>query len=286
MERPLIIYHAACPDGFTAAWCAYRRFGPDCDFLPAHYGQNPPVVHGRRVFVLDFSYRRNLMLIMASEASELTILDHHKTAKEDLDGFADECACGYGLRPPTVVFDMEKSGARLAWEHFFPDEPAPWLIQYVEDRDLRRWTLPRSREVNAAIASYPFTFERWSSWDRFDRHQGWAGDWLGRRMAGILGDMGEHIERYKVQQVENICQHAHEIEMDGHRVLAVNTSILFSEVAGELAKNRPFGAAWFVRADGKKQWSLRSREGGVDVSEIALRRGGGGHRHAAGFEEA
>lgn len=30
-------------------------------------------------------------------------------------------------------------------------------------------------------------------------------------------------------------------------------------------------------------YSLRSREGGVDVSEIAKQFGGGGHKHAAGF---
>ncbi len=34
---------------------------------------------------------------------------------------------------------------------------------------------------------------------------------------------------------------------------------------------------------GKTAWSLRSTEEGIDVSEIAKRHGGGGHRNAAGF---
>jgi len=31
-------------------------------------------------------------------------------------------------------------------------------------------------------------------------------------------------------------------------------------------------------------FSLRSQEGGIDVSEIAIKFGGGGHKHAAGFK--
>jgi len=62
--------------------------------------------------------------------------------------------------------------------------------------------------------------------------------------------------------------------------------VLFSYIAGELAKDRPFGTYYIDRHDGKRQWSLRSRDGGVDVSEIAKAHGGGGHKQAAGFEES
>lgn len=101
--------------------------------------------------------------------------------------------------------------------------------------------------------------------------------------AGLARE-GEAILRYQAQQVEHICANARAMRLDGHDILAVNTSVLFSEVAGKLAEGKPFGAAWFVRQDGKQQWSLRSRDGGVDVSEVAKRRGGGGHHNAAGFE--
>ena len=52
-----------------------------------------------------------------------------------------------------------------------------------------------------------------------------------------------------------------------------------------LAQGRPFSATFFIRADGKRVWSLRSREGGIDVSVIAKAHGGGGHAQAAGFQE-
>ena len=70
-----------------------------------------------------------------------------------------------------------------------------------------------------------------------------------------------------------------------HNTPPVNATVLFSDIAGELAKDRPFGACYFDRGDGKRQWSLRSRDGGIDVAEVAKANGGGGHRNAAGFEQ-
>lgn len=59
MERPLVIYHANCPDGFGAAVAAYCHFrqGDDCpcDFVAASFGQPPPEVTMRQVYILDFS---------------------------------------------------------------------------------------------------------------------------------------------------------------------------------------------------------------------------------------
>lgn len=280
IDKPLVIYHGNCPDGFTAAWCAYDKFDGDCDFVPASYGQEPPDVGGRRVYILDFSYKRPVMRQILSQAHSVVVLDHHKTAQAELDGIIDEfcmrpdlIANPRGSHLPVVWFDMDKSGARLAWEHFSPGEPVPWLVEYVEDRDLWRWALPKSREVNAALGSYPRTFDQW---DRLAA----SGPEVMHRLIGE----GEAILRYQDQLVDSICRGAREVEMDGCKILAANTSVLFSEVAGKLSEGRPFGAAWFERADGKTQWSLRSRNDGNDVSEVARRRGGGGHRNAAGFE--
>jgi nanoRNase/pAp phosphatase (c-di-AMP/oligoRNAs hydrolase) len=74
------------------------------------------------------------------------------------------------------------------------------------------------------------------------------------------------------------------VEIDGHKIPQVNATVLYSEIAEVLCHGHPFGACWFMRADGKQQWSLRSDDKGVNVAEIAQRFGGGGHAHAAGFE--
>jgi nanoRNase/pAp phosphatase (c-di-AMP/oligoRNAs hydrolase) len=75
------------------------------------------------------------------------------------------------------------------------------------------------------------------------------------------------------------------ITLDGFRIPAVNASpVDTSEVLQVLALGQPFALSWSVRFDGVFQYSLRSAEDGVDVSEIAKAHGGGGHAHASGFE--
>lgn len=273
MTKPIVIYHAGCSDGFCAAWVAHKKLGDNAEYVPANYGEPPPDVSGREVYILDFSYKRPVMEGLRQKASMLTVLDHHKTAEAELVAFG---ATGNPNEETNVFFrfDMTKSGGRLAWEHFFP-HPAmevPWLVDYTEDRDLWRWKLPNSKAVSAFIRSYPFEFPRWDSWE-----------YIAADDAEMIA-AGEAILRYQDSLVDDAVKVASEIELDGYKVLCVNTTCLNSEIGEKLAEERPFSVTFFIRNDGKKVWSLRSRGvDGIDVSEIAKRHGGGGHKQAAGF---
>lgn len=279
--KPLVLYHANCWDGFCAAWIAKKALG-DIEAIPVQYGQDPPIDFcGRDVYILDFSYPRGEMENIIRSSNRVVVLDHHKTAEKELEGLASQISADTnGQIEPTIRFDMNKSGGRLAWEYFFqrtePCDPAPWLVDYTEDRDLWRWKLDWSREINAWLRSWPLDFDLW---DKFSLVGPGCEAW------DMRVDSGTSIIRREKRIIDEHVGHAREIEMDGHKILAVNATVLFSDIAGELAKDRPFGACYFDRQDGKRQWSLRSRDGGIDVSEIAKLHGGGGHRNAAGFEE-
>ncbi len=276
--KPLVLYHDNCNDGFCSAFVAWRRLGDEADYRAVQYGQAPPDVKDREVYILDFSYPRPLMLSLVADARSLVVLDHHKTAQEELAG--DWCVVrgDRTTHAPTIIFDMEKSGCHLAWNFFFPGADTPWLVDYVEDRDLWRWKLPDSQAVNATIASYPKDFLLWESW--LERHAEYR---HGGERRNRFATEGAAILRFQQQQVNALYALATEVLLDGHRVLSVNTPVLVSEVAGHLAMDRPFGVCWFENPDGKIVYSLRSRDGGIDVSEIARKHGGGGHRNAAGF---
>lgn len=301
-QKPLVIYHANCWDGFCAAWVARRALG-EIEAVPRHYGQSPPRVAGRQVYVLDFSFPREVMRGMAAEAELIVVLDHHKTAEAALVGLDEELAPVL-----TVVFDMQKSGGRLAWEYFWDfhlshgeggvrysalvdgsgrglmRDKAPWLVDYTEDRDLWRHALVDSENINAALRSYPLDFELW---DQFH-------DNVGQRE--LFKREGAAIRRAERQVIDAHVRNARVESFsllvggpsaaDDLRVPVVNATTLFSEIAGELAKGQPFAACYFDRRDGMRQWSLRSDENGVDVSEIAKAHGGGGHARAAGFQQA
>lgn len=277
-----VLHHANCWDGFCAAWVARGVLGEqDVEYIPVNYGQEPPDVAGCEVFILDFSYKRPVLEEMAKKAATLVLIDHHKTAAADLEGWHSTNSAQIGTitrgrGDVYCIFDMGKSGGRLTWDFFHGNKPSPWLVDYTEDRDLWRWKLEASREINANLRSYPLDFDLWD--DLVEEDGGWK-SWESFK------DAGKAILRRERQIIDDHLRHAREIEMDGHKILAVNATVLFSDIAGELAKDRPFGACYFDRQDGKRQWSLRSRESGVDVAEIAKRHGGGGHRNAAGFEE-
>ncbi len=290
--KPLVIYHSPCADGTAAAFVAWRHFESlaqppgsevQADFFPASYGVQPPDVKGREVYMLDFSYPLDQMMQIATDAKSLTVADHHKTAQPTLEKLSD-------IFPDNrvgIFFSLNHSGAHLAWKLFFPQTPPPPLILYVEDRDLWRFQLPHSHEVNAYISNYPHDFVEWDYLNSDLKHDADArGHLLG---SSPIVTAGKHILDTQKRLIEEICKEAVEVEFDGRKILATNCNAvsLASDVAKKLSFGRPFGMSWFYRRDGQYQFSLRSDEkmpDCVDVSAIAKKYGGGGHVNAAGLQ--
>ncbi len=254
----LVLYHAFCADGFGAAWAAWKKLGPGASYLPVQHGvPPPPIPAGSDLYILDFAYPRAEMEAIRARTSSLRVIDHHRTAEEDLRGL------------DYAIFDNRKSASVLSWEFFHPEKPLPELLRYVMDKDLWLHQLPRSREVFAGLSSYPMDFEVWSALD-----------------VGTLAEEGAIVLRYQKELVDLVCASARLESLAGYRVPVVNAPLLGSEVGEELLKRYPgvpFVAIYFDRGDGKRQWSLRSRED-FDVSEVARLFQNGGHRQAAGFE--
>ncbi len=248
----VVMYHAECSDGFGAAWALWKKF-PSARFIPVKHGNSPPAgIAGRHVVIVDFSYPRETLEAMARETAGLQVLDHHITAEKALAGL------------PFAYFDQKKSGAVLAWE-WAHTEPAPWLLQYIQDKDLWDWALPASREINAALASYPYNFHVWDELRQV-----------------TLEAEGRAILRYENELVGKIAVEAALVSFHNETVPAVQSAVLTSQLGERLSAGYPFCVIWHDR-DGRRYYSLRSREDGADVAAIATSYGGGGHTHAAGF---
>lgn len=259
----LVIYHKNCSDGLAAALAVRKhlwdtRQMKGARFMTAQYGDEPPTAFGYDVVIVDFSYPKDALLRMQAESNSLVVIDHHQTAEAEL-GDLD-----------FATYDNDKSGAVLAWEYFHPDKPLPKLMEYVQDRDLWRWELPFSREVSAALRSHkPFL----SQWERFLDDTA---------IAGLIAE-GAAILRYQQQQIDiALAQELDFANIGGYEVPVLNATHLISEIGNEIAQNHPFVVLYFDVKD-KRMFSLRSVEGGVDVSAVAKKYGGGGHEHAAGF---
>lgn len=257
MSDTICIYHGNCADGFAAAWVVRRALGTIA-FHAGVYQNPPPDVSGKRVVVVDFSYKRPVMEKMIAEADSVLVLDHHKTAEEDLRGL------------PGVVFDMNKSGATLAWDHFFPADTPPKLLAHIEDRDLWRFALPRTREIQASLFSFPYDFDEWDRLMEVDPND--------------LAKDGAAIERKHHKDVaELVAAYRYRMKIGGYDVPVANLPYTLTSDAGHLmAIGEPFAACYWDTPEGRV-FSLRSTDDGVDVSAIAKLYGGGGHRNASGF---
>lgn len=307
--KPLVIYHANCADGFGAAFAAWLKLGDEAEYLPMEYGAKYNFdlsgvvinhvgheINGREVFILDFSFQREVMDDIFAHAKRVVWLDHHKTAFEMWCGDVPEkewicqrlnCTEDNPSGNVHIELDNNKSGALLAWEYFHPNTKVPKLIQHIDDRDRWQFKLEGSKELHAVLASYqPWTFEMWE-----------AHFLVGNVRFNALKDEGAAILRAHNQHVQAALKQAKTcaIRWDWKEVcgtigyreaigyFANAPAFLASDLGHELAnKSGTFGLVWSMAGDGQINCSLRSN-GDYDVSAIAKAFGGGGHRNAAGF---
>jgi len=258
--KKLCIYHGNCADGFASAWVVRKALGENVEFHAGVYQDAPPNVEGRDVVMVDFSYKRPILEQIREQATSVLILDHHKTAEVDLKD----------LPGVVSVFDMNRSGARITWDHYFPNQEPPKLLLHIEDRDLWRFALPKTREIQANIFSYPYEFGVWEELMNSDPAK--------------LAIEGTAIERKHFKDIrELIGVVTRRMNIGGHNVPMANLPYTLTSDAGHLlAKGEPFAGCYWDTPKGRV-FSLRSQDDGLDVSEIAKQYGGGGHKNASGF---
>ena len=269
---PLVLYHGRhCPDGFAAALAAWRFYGSAVEMLGLDHGDvkslaDLPPLDGRYVYILDFSFPADILRAIDQRAARLVMLDHHQSAAEDLAGF--ECRCG------VVHFDMQKSGARLAWEYFYPDEPVPDLVRYVEDRDIWKWEFPESKAYLAALDMEPHELERWSAIADFTPAQ--TQEFMAR---------GQAMDEKFAKLAADIAQGAHAVVFNGESGLMVNAPRMFHSLVGDILSRQSgtFALMWSAGQGGVVKVGLRAQRG-YNCIPLAQSMGGGGHAQACGFK--
>ncbi|AFU87940.1 DHH phosphoesterase [Caulobacter phage CcrColossus] len=293
----ICLYHHPCSDGMTAAWAIWTRW-PDIEFLGVNYNQPVPDLTGKHVLLVDFSYKHDVLVQIAAIAASVTILDHHKSAYEDLQPLLDSGVV-------QGEFDMARSGAQMAWDYVWPAEVenpfdrehfqyrnyvvedgeyrrgigyVPYLVKYVQDRDLWTWGLPDSKEVSAYIQTKALTLQAW--------------DKLAHELEDSIGydravEVGAILLRKQESEIAGALKSTkRRMRIADYDVPVANVPYIWASEAGNiLCKGEPFAATYIDTADGRS-FSLRSDKedpNAVDVSAIAAYYGGGGHANASGF---
>lgn len=279
-KRVFVLHHADS-DGRFAGYAAHRSLvlekpveDREVLFFEVQYGKPFPVDidllnSGDEMFILDFSYSREVLEKIAATGCKLVVLDHHKSAKEELAGL------------PYAIFDMTKSGALLAWEWFFPEHEVPMVCTLVNDRDLWAKKYPDSRHLEGYLRAMRVGSD-WEHWHKLTTQDSFLQTAIAR------GQVISEIEDSMINKV---------FKSDIHKIINFNfdqrsivaaiyncPGLLHSEVAEKYYTSLPIEmtVAWRVIGDGVL-FSLRS-PGKVDCSAIAKQHGGGGHAAAAGFK--
>lgn len=280
MPHPtMCIYHKDCTDGFAAALAVWLKYGDSVTYHAANYHDLPPDVVGQHVLIIDFSYKRIVMEVLARLAASITVLDHHKSAEAELAPLlADGVVAG--------EFDMKRSGAMMTWEYLHPPgginpKLPPTLFLQIQDYDLWRFNMPGTREIHAWLASQPYDFALWAGFL-----------WPFQTDGNFVKDAkreGSAIRRMQQRHIDqSLPEMTRWMTIGGHLVPVVNLPRFMFEAAHQLAKlhEKPFAACYHDKT-GVRHFDLRAPDSsGVDLSQIAARYGGGGHAKAAGFTMA
>lgn len=273
-KKPIVIYHAKCIDGFTGCWCFWRKYKDQMEYHPGVYSHLPPDVTDRNVFLVDFSYKRDVVKEMLLTAKSVTLLDHHKTAIDDLWDLEAE---GLNMK----YSGIEQSGAVIAWNYIQrmhdTRESMPALLLHVQDRDLWHFKLAGTRELSEYMFSQEYDFEVWDAMMRMTKHE--------RNKAITAGAL---VVQKHFKDIKELLGQLRRKMVIGEQEVSVACLpyMMASDAGSMMSLVEPFAATYYDTKD-HRCFSLRSNKANpnaADVSAIAAMYGGGGHYSAAGFK--
>ncbi len=278
----IVIYHANCPDGLAGAWCFYRD-NPEREFCGLQAGGNwedcvPPGKLGN-VIMVDVSGTHEQVLKLRENSQSLIILDHHKSAMRELENL------------DFAIFDMERSGAQIAWDYLYPNQERPWFIEAIGDRDLYKWEIPNSKKLCefmdfAGVTSGPDLLQIFKKMTRLSQIP------VQSKEYSQMIEKGSFLVEFQKHNVERICSTAKSAILTTNEgkqlpcyLLACDTKYV-SDVGDTLLKNGDYPLVCMYRYSFENRaWyiSARSTES-VDLSLLMKQVGttGGGHPRAGG----
>lgn len=268
-EHGLCLYHND-PDGQCSAAIVRRALGTGMAFHALEIGDPLPwdsLDRADLVVIVDYSLSLEDMERIRARA-DLVWVDHHVTALERL---GDAMSGVPGER------SVDEAGCVLTWMTFFPGEPIPKAVVYIGDRDIWRHAHPETRPFGEGfyqLDADPTHDDLWEPLLNDDQAL------VGRIIADgkILYDARLH----EIHQTIDV--YGFEVAFEGHRTLAINDR--GTGDMGEAIRQAGYDIAYcYVEAirGGKRQTFVTLYSAAVDVSVIARKYGGGGHRGAAGF---
>ena len=284
MKKALVVYHGpTCLDGMAAAWCMWQYLKDDAEYIVGRYQSVEDIDFAERVvYLVDFSYKRDFMeKHILPVAKMVYLIDHHESALNELEGIEKEWP-----NIDTTYSSLLKSGAMLAKlfvSKFGPELDAP-LIDIIQDRDLWNFNIASTKAVTAALYALALDYK---SIDKYmEMQEPFATELLTMGQA-LLTKQASDVAGIIAMGLRMVPAHVFAVDEPGLLIPVCNAPpMLSSDVGNALAKEYPFAVTYHDMRT-TRDYSLRSEKSNpnaMNVANIALKFGGGGHKHAAGFK--
>lgn len=273
LDIDICLYHGNCPDGIGAAFPLWRLF-PKIQMIPSYYGNPPPYekIKNKNIVIVDFSYRKSEMAKICKLASFVILLDHHESNFREL----------YDFKAPNYicVFNTLISASQISWSYFYGGQAVPWFLNYIGDMDLYKWELPYSREIHAVMEYF-----QWYTWEKMEEMYSDI-----RPVTIQINEMlnfARVLSSFREKQINTVSKKAVLCNFMQFRVAVVQgISNLISDIGNYTSTlyDCDFVAVWRYLLS-KDEWriSLRTHKNDIDLSKIARKFGGGGHKKASAF---
>ena len=242
--------------------CHYYNFSHAMKFIEVEYKDEinvDDIEKDERIYIVDFSFKPEVMEKILLKTNEIVWIDHHKTAME------------YKYSQPIRgTRSNQYSGCELTWLWFYPDIEMPWAIKFIGDRDTWTWHYEESAYFNLGLM--------------LKQHQPEDTIWIDLFNNRYYKSMIKYGKICKIFR-DNFCNdyatsYGFETTFEAQKCFAMGLYMFGSEAFGDridtydmLISFEFVGDKWIVGLYSKK----------VDVSVICKAYGGGGHTGAGGF---
>jgi len=288
-------YHADA-DGRCAARIIYSQANihdyeeNGREFIEINYDKHFPIetiAFGEQVFIVDYSIDPQQMLDLMDITKDITWIDHHKTAIERYTNFPYAIR---GIRYDGIAACM------LTWCYLLEmtdggdgdiqpldlsmTESAPHFIKFIADWDAcSAYKTDGSRDFKYGSDTSAFV-TYFNAFDFSPLSSEWTSLLYGSSYEAIK--MGEKMLLFRDNWAREYCKtRGFEVNFEGNICYAMNLGLCNSEYFKSVA---PEGYDILIpfSYDGSK-WIFSMYSTTVDVSIIAKKYNGGGHKGAAGF---
>lgn len=283
-----IIYHRADFDGICSAKIAEKFLkkihdNPEIEMIGWDYGDPLPVLdvnkdNDDRVIVVDLSMTKEFMERLV-ELGVLIWIDHHILALEKLKGIK-------GIENVLGLRENGKGACELCWDYFFDKSTLPVAVRLISCYDvfnkkdeIYNWDKEIEpfyyglKAISTSVEDFPEELLDLKPMEEME--------------IDTIAEKGREILNYEQSMYPEYNQFAFEVEIDGFILLALNSAHRGSSVLVPVFDPTKQDGMMIFKYDGvhdEWRYGFYTEKEGIDLSPIAIKRGGGGHKQACGLE--